>query len=164
MLYNFKLAENGDQYVIDTENFTWALASSIIASPTIAAAEGNLANFVPKEEGKLIPMGAGTYAFEGRLPFTEDGKPSLAVVVIFSNFVFDDNGQAVCVTLIQGNVALKELQHPEIKLFHTECLNPFPMNKKKPAAAPRAPRYIPVVENPPQAQPHPEGVENVQPE
>jgi hypothetical protein len=152
MKFNFKTVSDEQQWVIDTEDGTWARASSIISASSIVAAEHNAAHFVPQEEGHLIPMGGGRYAFEGRKPFDEQGKPQLAVVCILTLLSSDDGG--TCVTLIQGNVALKELQHQTISKFHAECLPPLQLTK---ASAPKTPRFIPVEQNPPQI-----GEKNVQ--
>ena len=125
MIYNFK-TEDGQQWVADTEALTWGKASSIIASPTIKAAETNIARFVATEEGKLIPLGGGRYAFEGRKPFDESNKPQLAVFIVLT--ILSAESEGTCVTFFQANVPIKDVQHQPIKNFHVQCLPPFQLN------------------------------------
>jgi hypothetical protein len=135
VIYNFKTTEDGQQWVIDTEALTWARASSILATPSVKAATSNLARFVASEEGKLIPMGGGRYALEGRRPLDKDRKPQLALVIILN--ILTSEGDGSCVTFIQANVDVKDLQHTEIKNFHVECLPAIrPPNRPAPQAMP----------------------------
>ena len=126
MIFNFKTVQDYQQWQIDTENGTWARASNIIAAPTVIAAAQNIARFVPQEEGKITPLGGGRYALTGRQPFL-DGQPQLAVICILTLLSADNDG--TCLTLIQGNVPLKELQHQPIKNFAMECLPPLQLTK-----------------------------------
>ena len=72
MIFNFKTVEGDEQYVIDPEAQTWAKASSIIATPSVKAAESNIARFVPIEEGKLVPLGGGRYRLHPRKPIGKE--------------------------------------------------------------------------------------------
>lgn len=127
MIYNFKV--EGVQYMVDTEALTWAQASSIISAPSIKAAESNLAHFVPQKEGKLIPLSNGRFALEGKKPFDEKGKPQFAIFIILTLLSAENEG--VCISFIQGNVPLTDLQHQQIKHFHAQCLPPFQLNPKQ---------------------------------
>lgn len=129
MIYNFKTESDDQMWVMDTEALTWARASSIISTPSVQAAQSNLAHFVPSEEGRLIPLSNGRFALEGRKPFDADGKPQFAIFIILNILSSENDG--TCVTFIQANVALKDGQHQHIKNFHTQCLPPFQMNPKQ---------------------------------
>lgn len=118
MLYNFKSSEG--QWVVDSENLTWARTSSIISSPSLLAAEGNIGNFVPIEEGKLNPLGGGRYSLLGRRPFNEKKEPQLSIFILLT--VLSAEGDGTCVTFVQGNVDLSDFQHQQIKHFKAECL------------------------------------------
>lgn len=122
MIYNFKDASE-QMWVIDTESLSWSRASSIIAAPSIVAAESNVARFVPTEEGELTALGGGRYVLEGRKQFDDEGKPQLAIVIILTLLSADNDG--TCVTFLQSNVEIKDAQHQQIKNFHTQCLAPF---------------------------------------
>lgn len=129
MIYNFKTVDDDQQWVVDSEELNWARASSLVAAPTIKAAETNLARFVPTEEGKLIPMGGGRYALEGRKPFVgPDNHPQLAIIVILTLLSAENNG--TCVTFMQANVAVKDLQHQQIKNFVAQCMPPLQLTPR----------------------------------
>lgn len=128
MIYNFKTEEDDQQWVVDTELLTWARASSIIAAPTIIAAEANIARFVPTEEGKLIPLGGGRYNLEGRQPFDENHKPQLSLFMIIT--VLSTENEGTCMTFFQANVAAKGVQHQNIKNFESRCLPPMQLENK----------------------------------
>jgi hypothetical protein len=130
MLYNFKTTDDGQQWAIDTEALTWAKASSILATPSVKAAESNIARFVAQEEGKLIPMGGGRYALQGRKPFDKDRKPQLSIFILLSILSGEDGGTAV--TFMQANVDIKDLQHQEIKKFKCEVLPAIPAPNRPP--------------------------------
>ena len=119
MIYNFK-DSSGQQWMVDTETLKWAQASSILATPSIAAAASNLAHFVPQAEGALVPLGGGRYAFEGRKPLDDGGNPQLSIIIILTVLTAEDEG--VCVTFIQGNVGVTDFQHQQIKKFKAEAL------------------------------------------
>ena len=122
MIYNFKTVEDNQQWVVDVEALTWARASSIIAAPSVEAAEHNLARFVAAEEGKLAPMGAGRYVFVGRKLTGANGQPQIAIFTVASIPVKDDDGKIVLVTLMQSNVDIKDGQQEQIQKFKVECL------------------------------------------
>jgi hypothetical protein len=130
MLYNFETDEG--TFVIDTEILTWAKASSIIAAPSIKAAESNFAHFVPQVEGKLIPLGGGRYALQGRKPFNEKKEPQLSIFILLNIFSGEDGGTAV--TFLQSNVEVRKLQHQEIKKFKCEVLPAIPAPNRPPQA------------------------------
>ena len=69
MVYQFRTLDN-ELFVINTVELKWGRASSILAAPSVLAAEQKLANFEYKEEGILVPMGAGRYSLDGRTPLT----------------------------------------------------------------------------------------------
>lgn len=121
MIFNFKTVEGGEQYVIDPEAQTWAKASSIIATPSVKAAESNIARFVPIEEGRLVPLGGGRYRLHPRKPIGKDGKPQLSMIVLLTVLTEQDGG--TCVTFLQANVDIKDAQHQEIKKYTCECLS-----------------------------------------
>lgn len=123
MLYNFRTTDDSQMWAVDTEALTWAKASSILATPSVKAAESNIARFVASEEGALIPMGGGRYALEGRKPVDDAGKPQLAIFILVTILSAEDGG--VCVVFIQANVAIQDAQHQEIKKFKMECLPPI---------------------------------------
>jgi hypothetical protein len=123
VLYNFKTVEDNQQYVVDTERLTWARASSILSAPSVTAVESKIARFVAAEEGRLIPLGGGRFAFEGRSPFDKDGKPQLAIAIIVHVPVTDPaDGKVALVCLIQTNVNIKDGAHTEIQKFVVENL------------------------------------------
>ena len=128
MIFNFKTELDSQQWVIDTEEFNWARASSLVAAPSIKAAETNLARFVPTEEGKLIPMGGGRYALEGRKPFDENKNPQLAFIVILT--ILSAENEGTCVTFMQTNVAIRDLQHQQIKNFVSQTMPPFSLTPR----------------------------------
>jgi hypothetical protein len=142
MIYNFRTESDGQQWVVDTEALSWAKASSIIASPTIKAAETNIARFVPAEEGQLIPLGAGRFALNGRKPFDAENKPQLAIFIVLTLLTADNEG--TCVTLFQANVPIKEVQHQHIKNFHIQCLPPLKITPREAIQPPAA--IVPVAE------------------
>src|SRR5271154_678168 len=65
MIYQFKTMDD-ELFAINTVELRWGRASSIVAAPTLAAAEQALSSFVFVEEGTLVPMGAGIYSMDGR--------------------------------------------------------------------------------------------------
>jgi hypothetical protein len=65
VIYQFRNTED-DLFVLDVVNMHWGIASSILSTPSVAAAENKLARFVYKSEGELVPMGAGAYSLDGR--------------------------------------------------------------------------------------------------
>jgi hypothetical protein len=122
VIYNFRTTDDGQQWMIDTESQPayWAKASSILAAPSVSAAANNSASFVPQEEGTLVPLGGGRYALKGRKPIGPDGKPQLSIIIILTVLSSEEGG--TCVTFVQTNVDIKDLQHAEIKNFKTEAL------------------------------------------
>ena len=62
----------------------WGRASSIVAAPTLAAAEHALSSFVFVEEGTLVPMGAGIYSMDGRTKDTVGPGAGLSTVQLMS--------------------------------------------------------------------------------
>lgn len=128
MIFNFKTELDSQQWVIDTEELNWARASSLVAAPSIKAAETNLARFVPTEEGKLIPMGGGRYALEGRKPFDENKNPQLAFIVILT--ILSAENEGTCVTFMQTNVAIRDLQHQQIKNFVSQTMPPLQLTPR----------------------------------
>lgn len=128
MIYSFKLTDGDIQYVVDTESLTWARASSIISAPSIDAAKNNFANFVPQEEGRLIPLGSGRFALDGRKPFDAEGHPQFAIFVILTVLSSDQEG--TCFTALQANVATKDFQHQQIKNFHAHCMPPLQLTPR----------------------------------
>jgi len=127
MIYNFKTEEDGQQWVVDTEVLNWARASSIVAAPSVLAAESNLARFVPTEEGRLIPLGGGRYVLEGRQPFVPgpNGQPvpQFALFIVLTILSADKDG--TCVTFLQANVPVKDFQHQSIKNFAAQVMPPL---------------------------------------
>jgi len=123
MIYTFK-DESGEQWQIDTEKLIWSRASSILSAPSVAAAENDMARFVPQEEGQLAPMGMGRFSFVGRRP------PQLSIISIGHIPVTDDDGEIVSVCLVQSNVIIKDVEHQEIKRFRVQPLAPpqMPVN------------------------------------
>jgi hypothetical protein len=83
VIYQFKALDN-ELFVIDTASMRWGRASSILATPSVAAAEQNLSRFVYSEEGELIPQGAGVYTLLGRTPKTEGPGAGLSVVALMA--------------------------------------------------------------------------------
>lgn len=65
MIYQFKSLSD-QLFVLNTATMTWGIASSILATPSMAAAKENLARYVFSSEGTLVPMGAGAYSMDGR--------------------------------------------------------------------------------------------------
>src|SRR5580700_7823276 len=103
MLYNFKTAADDQQWVIDTEALTWARASSILAAPSVKAAETGLARFEAVEEGFLAPFGNGVFRFVGKK------EPDLAIIAIFWVPVTDtQSNQVIMVNVLQANVDIKD--------------------------------------------------------
>lgn len=120
MIYTFK-DESGEQWEIDTEKLTWARASSILAAPTISAAENDMPRFVAAEEGSLAPYGMGRFGLIGRRP------PELSILSIGHIPITDDDGEIVMMCLIQSNVVIKDVEHQEVKRFKTQPLAPAPI-------------------------------------
>ena len=73
MIYTFE-TQDSERFIIDLVQMRWGRCSSILSTPSLASAEGSLANYVFVEEGDLIPMGGGTYNLDGRIPLPE--KPT----------------------------------------------------------------------------------------
>jgi hypothetical protein len=71
-------------FAINTVDMKWGRASSIVAAPTLAAAEKSLASFVFCEDGVLVPMGAGRYSLDGRTPETTGPGAGLSTVQIMA--------------------------------------------------------------------------------
>jgi hypothetical protein len=79
MIYHFR--DLTDQlFVVDTAKMRWGKASSILATPSLSAAEKQLAHYEMSESGDLIPMGGGVYNFDGRTP--KDGISSVGILAI----------------------------------------------------------------------------------
>ena len=122
MIYNFRTAEG--QWVVNPEDLTWARTSSIISSPSVVAAASNLANFVPIETGKLVPLGGGRYSLDGRKPLNEKQEPQLSIFIILTILTAEDGG--TCVSFLQANVETTDFQQQEIKKFKCESLPAIP--------------------------------------
>lgn len=155
MLYNFKTESDDQQWVIDTEALTWARASSILATPSVKAAETGLARFAAQEEGQLVPFGQGVFRFVGRQEENPDGTPNLAIIAIFWVPVTDrQSSQVIMVCVIQANVNIKDAKSQEIKQFKTECL-PAARKAQNPALRPIVQPPITVDEQKAQASTEP---------
>lgn len=79
MIYQFKSATE-ELFVINTAIMRWGIASSILATPSMAAAKENLARFVFSKEGDIIPMGAGAYSLNGRTE--KDGVHIVGILAV----------------------------------------------------------------------------------
>jgi hypothetical protein len=112
--YEFK-TEDGQLWTIDTERGTWARVSTILAAPSVIAAESNLSNYVPAEGGRLVSIGNGQYYLEGRQP--KDGLCRVAVITVLT-----DEDEGSCVTFLQANVTVKDPNHREIKKYRCVAL------------------------------------------
>lgn len=108
MIYTFKTEDKEELYVLDTnpEVLTWARASTILATPSLTAAENEVARYVPIEEGKLVPGGGGNYTFDGRNPreYTKKGLPTPLVSVSILSLPVNDTLH----TYLAANVRIKE--------------------------------------------------------
>jgi hypothetical protein len=78
------VASDDSLFAINTMDMKWGRASSIMAAPTLAAAEKALASFVFAEDGVLVPMGAGRYSLDGRTPDTKGPGAGLSTVQIMA--------------------------------------------------------------------------------
>jgi hypothetical protein len=83
VIYHFK-SQDDELFVLDTAHMRWGRASSILSTPSVAAAEQHLARYVYSEEGALVPMGAGVYNLDGRTPKTEGPGAGLSTVGIMA--------------------------------------------------------------------------------
>jgi hypothetical protein len=102
MVYQFKTVDD-ELFVLNTETMRWGRASSLLAAPSITAAEHKLAQFVYSEEGDLIPMGGGVYNLDGRTPQTQGPGAGLSSVGLMA-IPFGDT----LVYWLQANVPLKK--------------------------------------------------------
>ena len=114
MTYTFR-TEDGQHWALDTERGMWSKTSSLLAAPSIIAAEHGLSHLAATETGKLIPIGGGRYAFEGRQP-----KDGLCLITIMTVLSIEDGGS--CVTFLQANVNIMDAAHEDIKKYKCECL------------------------------------------
>lgn len=137
MVFTFKTKADSQNWSIDTENLTWSRVSSLIATPSIMAAESNIARFVPVESGELNALGGGRYTFDGKKPFDENGIPQLAVICVLTLLSSEENG--TCVTFLQANVETEDLKHEPVSKFETRCMPPISLSPKSGGA-----RAIPV--------------------
>ena len=124
MIYNFKTDEG--RWAIDDERLTWARVSSILATPSVIAAENNIARFVAEEEGLLAPVRGGSFILVGRKPTDKKGQPQLSMVSIVWKPIRDpDNANKMTmVTLFQANVPTSDLQTEKIEAYYAQCLLP----------------------------------------
>ena len=102
MIYQFRTMDD-ELFVINTVEMTWGRASNILSSPSVAAVEAHLAKFEFSESGTLIPMGAGSYNFEGRTPETKGLGAGLSTVGIMA-VPFD----SYLVLFLKANVPIKD--------------------------------------------------------
>ena len=79
MIYQFK-DESDELFVLDIVHMRWGIASSILSTPSVAAAENKLARFIYKSEGELVPMGAGAYGLDGRTE--KDGVSVVGIMAV----------------------------------------------------------------------------------
>lgn len=70
MLYQFETLD-GSLFQIDIAKQRWARVSALLETPSLAAAENEIARHTEIESGELIPMGGGVYNLEGRQPLSE---------------------------------------------------------------------------------------------
>jgi hypothetical protein len=79
VVYQFK-SEKDELFVLNTATMRWGIASSILATPSMAAAKENLARYVFSSEGTIVPMGAGGYSLDGRTE--KDGIHVVAIMCV----------------------------------------------------------------------------------
>lgn len=110
MVYTFETTD-GEKFVLDISAARWGRASSILATPSIAASENSIARYVYSEEGDLIPMGGGVYNMDGRMPLTEKsteedkkkpgaGLSSIGILTVLY--------EGVCEIYLKPNVPVKD--------------------------------------------------------
>ncbi len=102
MIYEFQTLDD-ETFVLNTLNLTWGRASTILAAPSVLAAEQKLARFEFKEQGTLVPMGGGRYSLDGRTPNTKGAGAGLSTVGIMA-VPFD----TYLVLYLLPNVKIKE--------------------------------------------------------
>ena len=144
MVFTFKTKADSQQWQLDSENLTWQRVSSLITTPSVTAAENDIARFVPVESGILTALGGGRYVLEGRKPFDENGTPQLAVVIFLTLLSSENSG--TCVTFIQSNVEVEGLTHEPISKFETHEMPPITMSPKSGGARAIPPAMPPVAQ------------------
>jgi hypothetical protein len=127
MIYTFETMD-GEKFVIDISKARWGRASSILATPSIAASEHAIARYVYSEEGELTAMGGGAYNLEGRMPLpkkpTEEqlkapgaGLSSVGLLTV----LFEGD----LIVYLKANVQVKDGS------FSSEYLREFPEARQK---------------------------------
>jgi hypothetical protein len=117
--------EAGELFVLNTATLKWGIASTILSSPSIMAAEKNLAKFEFRAEGDLIPLGAGAYSLDGRIP--KDGLSAVGILcVLFENTL---------VVYLRGNAKLKDGTFKSNPITKTEYVLMQDKQEEKPAVA-----------------------------
>ena len=135
MIYQFRTAADDALFVLNTAEMKWGRASTILAAPTVAAAENSLANYQYLEEGILVPMGGGRYSLDGRTPKTEGKGAGLSTVGLMA-VPFEDK----FFVYLLPNVPVKEdtfkINMPEEAQKFIKCEVRQPEQAQKPGAPP----------------------------
>jgi hypothetical protein len=126
VIYHFKTADD-ELFVLNTVTMRWGRASTILASPSITAAEKQLTQYVYSEEGDLVAMGGGVFNMEGRSPETKGPGAGLCSVGIIA-IPYDDT----LVMYVQANVPIKQdsFSSNPIKHFKYQILSQEPQNER----------------------------------